>query len=161
MVPARRNSIIATNANASTLAATTTNMLYRIKIIDENKLETFAYVIIELLEAPNCHVILTLENGEKFDAVDTDSFRALLKIREQTEPRGIKFLIQGCKPSCWPSGMSVSMSNGTKIYHRQLILSSDPLLVNTFDYAPEHEIGTLQDQDNFNKEWRRMLKAGG
>jgi hypothetical protein len=136
-------------------------MHYRIKVIDQNRFRTSADVFIELLEAPNSRLTITLESGEKFEAVDTDAFRALLKIREQAEPKGIKFLIQGNRPNCWPSGMSASMSNGTKIYDRQLPLNSDSFLVETFDYAPEQEIGTLQEQSNFNKEWRKIRTAGG
>lgn len=136
-------------------------MHYRIRVIDQNHYEISAEVFIELLEAPNSRLIISFESGERFEAVATDAFQALRKIREQTEPKGIKFLIQGCRPNCWPSGMSASMSNGTKIYERQLPLNSDSFSAETFDPAPEHEVGTLQEQDNFNKEWRRIRKAGG
>jgi predicted transcriptional regulator len=56
--------------------------------------ELLPTVLIELLEAPNSRLTITLESGEKFEAVDTDAFRALLKIREQAEPKGIKFLFK-------------------------------------------------------------------
>lgn len=83
------------------------------------------------------------------------------KVRRQTESKGIKVLIQGCRPNFWPSGMSASMSNSMKIYEEQLPLESDSFLVNTCDEAGEHEIGTLQQQDDFNKEWIRIRTAVG
>lgn len=136
-------------------------MDYKIKVIDQNYYPTSADVIIELLDHTNSRLIISLDGGGRFEAVASNAFQALRKIRAQTEPKGIRFLIQGCRPNCWPSGMSASMSNGTKIYERQLPLKSDVFLVETFDQASEDEIGTLQEQDNFNKEWSRIRSEVG
>jgi hypothetical protein len=97
-------------------------------------------------------VILTLADGRKFIGTGDDWFNALRQLRIQTDRLGIKLLVQASRPNCWPSGMSGQMSNGTKIYERDLAKpSSTWRVVNSFDEALETDIGSLKDQDEFNK----------
>jgi hypothetical protein len=97
-------------------------------------------------------VILTLTDGRKFIGTGDDWFNALRHLRKQTDRLGIKILVQASRPNCWPSGMSGQMSNGTKIYERDLVKPSNTWrVVDSFDEALEIDIGSIKDQDEFNK----------
>ena len=103
-------------------------------------------------------VTLELQNEKQLSATGTDVFMALRALRETTEKQGITLLINGCRPECWPSGMSAQMSNGLKIYQRSLNNMKGWKPVNTLDYAPIDHIGTLNAQNDFNNKLREKLK---
>ncbi len=106
---------------------------------------------LEQFDGGDSRVTIALVDGRKFIGTDVDWFRGLRTIRRETDKLGIKILVQGSRPNCWPSGMSASMSNGTKIYERDLNRASGTWrIVNSFDEAIESEIGTVEDQDGFN-----------
>lgn len=120
-----------------------------------------AKVSLKLLEQPYCEIRIRLKDERIFKAKEVDWFYGLRTIRKETEPLGIKLLIQGCRPNCWPSGMRSEMSNGKIIYERQIDRNEGNSwrTVNTFDEAKEIEIGLLIDQDKFNDELRKLRKT--
>jgi hypothetical protein len=131
-----------------------------IEIKNRNGEQSSAKVTLELQSQSDSLLTIEISDGQKFSAVGKDAFSALRKIRKDIESLGIILLIQGCRPNCWPSGMSGQMSNGTKIYDRQLNMNefSSWKLVNTFDPAIESELGTLADQDEFNNRLKEIIK---
>lgn len=135
-------------------------MEFNIKLIDSYRTLKPATVHVDVFKNADCKVTIEIINEKKWEAIASDAFSALREIRKTTEPLGIKFLIQGSRPNCWPSGMSASMSYGLKIYERSLT-DRQTTLVETFNEAPEAQIGSLQDQDQFNEKWRNFLINGG
>lgn len=133
--------------------------IFRFIAADRWGTKSNALAVLELLEQPNSKLRIDIDN-QSYSAISTDAFSALTKIREQTEERGIKLLIQGTKPSCSLSGMSAQMSNGTKCYLHKMepkqYENSD--LVETFDSALESEVGTLNEHNAFKQRWLNMLK---
>jgi len=132
---------------------------FRFNAVDRNGTRVKVLAVLELLEQPNSKLRIDL-NGQSYSAISSDAFSAMNKIRETTDELGIRFLIQGTKPNCWPSGMSAQMSNGTKCYVHAMkpkqYQNSD--LVGTFDSADETDIGTLEEQIAFHKEWQKAIK---
>lgn len=130
-------------------------------MIDQDHCFTMADVKSLILGNNKTRLTITLDNSDSYEVESSDVFNALLEIRKETEPKGIKFLIQGCRKNCWPSGMSLSMSNGMKVYEMQLAPDIHPKLVDTFDEALEVEVGTLQEQKSFQEEWFQMKTTNG
>lgn len=132
---------------------------FRFNVVDRTGSESQALAVLELLEQPNSKLRIDL-NDQSYSATSTDAFSALNKIRETTDKLGIRFLIQGTKPNCWPSGMAAQMSNGTKCYLHEMkpkqYQNSD--LVGTFDSVDISEVGTVDEQIAFKEEWMQMLK---
>ncbi|XOV94344.1 MAG: hypothetical protein ACFHWX_06490 [Bacteroidota bacterium] len=132
---------------------------FRFNAIDKNGTEIKALAVLELLEQPNSKLRIDL-NDQSYSAISSNAFTAMNKIRETTDELGIRFLIQGARPNCWPSRMSAQMSNGTMCYLLEMkpkqYRKSD--LVGTFNTANKNEVGTLNEQLIFQKEWLKMLK---
>ncbi|MEQ8546805.1 MAG: hypothetical protein RIC03_02790 [Cyclobacteriaceae bacterium] len=132
---------------------------FRFNAVDRTGFEGKALAVLELLEQPNSKLRIDFKD-QSYSATSIDAFSAMNKIRETTDELGIRFLIQGTKPNCWPSGMSAQMSNGTKCYLHEMKpkqhQNSD--LVGLFDSVDITEVGTLNAQIAFKTEWMQMLK---
>src|ERR1700674_1542039 len=48
--------------------------------------------------------------------VDRDYFECLLRLRDQLEPLGYRFLVNGARRNAWPSGMARDMGAGVTAY---------------------------------------------
>ncbi|MGD1895181.1 MAG: hypothetical protein ACFB15_31880 [Cyclobacteriaceae bacterium] len=132
---------------------------YRFETIDNAGARHSAIAVLEPVEQPNSKLRIDI-NSKSYSVISTDAFNALTRIREQTEKLGIKLLIQGTRPNCWPSGMSAQMSNGTKCYLHEMKPKKyeNTDLVEIFDSANEDETGTLEEHNAFKEQWLNMLK---
>jgi len=131
-----------------------------IKILSESGLIEDAQLLLEITSGGYSTVTIILKDGRKFFGTDTDWFNGFRSLRKRTDKLGIKILVQASRPNCWPSGMSAQMSNGKKIYERSLAKGAETWpIVDSFDEADISEIGTLKEQDEFNKSFYDSKKA--
>lgn len=108
----------------------------------------------------SCAIRVILDDGREFAAEEVDCWWALLAIRKQLDPLGIRLLCQGSRRDVWPSGMSAQMSDGLKAYVHVLGRrgrSAD--LVNVFDPAPADLVGTIAEQTADRDAWASSLVA--
>jgi hypothetical protein len=108
---------------------------------------------------PVCHLALSFSRSD-FSASGTDFFEALLSLRRQTEPQGIRLNVYGASRNVWPSGMARSMGLGLKAYRMtkgKQALSKD--LVNIFASGPDVEPVSIAEQEQFKNEWFDSLGA--
>lgn len=106
-----------------------------------------------------CHLVLSF-GGSGFSASGTDFFEALLSLRRQIEPEGMRLNVYGASRNVWPSGMSRSMGLGLKAYRMtkgKQALSQD--LVSIFASGPDVEVVSIAEQEQFKNEWFASLGA--
>lgn len=85
----------------------------------------------------------------------TDSFEALLRIREQIEPVGWLLGVNGNRRDTWPSGMCRGMG-GFLVYRltpAKRLTGADR--VQTFHEAPREALATIAEQIHFEQQWSR------
>jgi hypothetical protein len=85
-------------------------------------------------------------------------FEALISIRKQLEPEGIRVLCHGCSRDVFPSPMIGSMGYGEKAYRLEIgrpARSAD--IVSIFDTAPGVNPATVAEQEQFYREWLRSI----
>ena len=96
-----------------------------------------------------------------YSASGTDYFEALIALRQQLEPTGVLFHINGASRNVWPSGMSRSMSLGLKAYRmrmgKQALLQH---IVNTLDVDSDIEPVTVSEQEKFRNVWLASFGRG-
>jgi len=108
---------------------------------------------------PMCRLALSF-NGNHVSASGPDFFEALLSLRGQIEPGGIRLNVYGASRNVWPSGMSRSMGLGQTAYRMtkgKQALTRD--LVNIFATGPDVEAVTIAEQEQFKNEWFASLGA--
>jgi len=80
-------------------------------------------------------------------------FDALIGLRRQLDPIGVRLLCFGARKDSWASGMQRDMGAGLVAY----LLSSQDLhsLVqkSIFEYAPSETIGTVEEQREYAEKW--------
>lgn len=82
-----------------------------------------------------------------------DLFRCLRALRTKLEVLGIKVLCNGARIDACVSGM-LGQSGARKVYIATMgkqVSSAD--LVNIFDEAAPEQVGTVEEQEDFNKKW--------
>jgi hypothetical protein len=91
-------------------------------------------------------VLVELEDpsGRRFSAESTDLFNALLALRRELEPRGIRLCIAGARADVWPSGMAGQMGAGRSAY--QHVKGRRPQLVDILSPAPCSEVASVEAQ---------------
>lgn len=90
--------------------------------------------------------------------VDRDYFECLLGLREELEPLGYRFLVNGARRNAWPSGMARDMGAGLSAYLLELGKhGSRPPSVRIFEPADEAEIALVDEQRAFYESWLREL----
>lgn len=90
------------------------------------------------------------------EVIGDDLFSCLSLIREDFEREGAVLLCKGSKPNVWPSGMSREMSGGRMGYTMEFGKPTRrDQMVDIFDHASPDEVGSVQEQRDFIREWRR------
>jgi hypothetical protein len=101
-------------------------------------------------------------SGAEFSPIaveGADLFESLIKLRLALEPDGFKVLCAGARKDVHPSGMSRQMSGGRKAYiHRFGSHSSPADLVDIFDDVDVEHVGTVLQQEEFQRKWIDSLK---
>ena len=88
------------------------------------------------------------------EVVDRDYFECLLVLREQLEPLGYRFLVNGARRNAWPSGMARDMAAGRSAYLLELGKHDQrPPMVNIFEPADESDIALVDEQRAFFNAW--------
>jgi len=80
------------------------------------------------------------------------------KLRLFLEENEYLLLVEGARKNVYPSGMSVSMSDGLRAYRLSLgkpALTQD--LISIFAYSESPDISSVEDQENFFLRWKRSL----
>ncbi|MFF4783793.1 hypothetical protein ACFY3E_21125 [Streptomyces griseorubiginosus] len=83
----------------------------------------------------------------------TDSFEALVRVREQIEPAGWLLGVNGARRDTWPSGMCRGMG-GFLVYRltpHQRLSGADR--IQTFHEAPREALATVDEQIRFEQQW--------
>jgi hypothetical protein len=106
---------------------------------------------------------LELSSGAagEFAAEAHNYFDALIRLRDELEPLGIKLLCFGARRDAWASGMQRDMGAGLKAY---LLSSPDRTKLvqqSIFDYAPPETIGTTREQREFAEDWASKRGSRG
>jgi hypothetical protein len=90
--------------------------------------------------------------------VDRDYFECLLKLRDQLEPLGYRFLVNGARRNAWPSGMARDMGAGVTAYLLELGKHGERFpSVRIFEPADEVEIALVDEQRAFHDSWLKEL----
>jgi hypothetical protein len=92
---------------------------------------------------------LTDPGKDRYEATDWNLYDCLKQIRRRTDKAGILLCCNGARKNTRPSGFYASM--GAEVVYREyrwrLGFATD--LVGTFDYAPPHTIGTVEEQEAY------------
>ncbi|MCG3749681.1 hypothetical protein [Amycolatopsis sp. Poz14] len=93
-------------------------------------------------------------------ATGPDAFEALVRVRRQIEPRGLRIAVQGSRLDTYPSGMARDMGGGWRIYvMRQGQGAGFADLVDTFDEAPVDQLATVEEQEAYWEAWLNQRAA--
>jgi hypothetical protein len=102
---------------------------------------------------PRCRLELTYSD-QTVEGIATDWFQALIEIRKQIEPRGVRLHVWGASRNVWPSGMARDMGLGRSAYRMQMGKPAERTdLVNVFATGPGIEPVTIAEQESFKDEW--------
>jgi hypothetical protein len=89
------------------------------------------------------------------DATGRDLFAALQDVRRALEGGGWVVAVQGSRVDTYPSGMVRDMLGGSRVYVLQMGRHVDrEHLVDTFARADVTQIGTVDEQIEFYRQWR-------
>ncbi|NHK27686.1 hypothetical protein FF098_007215 [Parvularcula flava] len=123
--------------------------------IDGQRLDTSLSLEQSILKVK---LIFRPSDQDEYFAVAGDYFAAFQSIRIDTAPLGIKFLCQGARKNVYPTGMARDMGLGLSAYQLELGKKADKSkLVRIFDAAPSSEIDTVENQDDFWRQWLASL----
>jgi hypothetical protein len=90
-----------------------------------------------------------------YTATAPDMFEALVRLRRQLEPDGLRVAVQGSRRDTYPSGMARDMGGGMRVYVlRRPGLPGRQDLVQTLDDAPLDQVATVDEQRAFSEAWR-------
>lgn len=105
------------------------------------------------------HVTLTLQySGGEITSEASDYFEAMCQIRNRLEADGWRPVCYGSSRNVYPSGMCRGMGLGLKAYKMQpgrRAFFAD--LVGIFDFGPDVEPSSVEEQKRFQQEWLRGL----
>jgi hypothetical protein len=109
-------------------------------------------------EVGDSSISMQFDDGVVLKFEGQDLFCSLRLLRKYFEEKGAKVLCNGARIDAYPSGMSRSMGRGRKIYllsHGKQARRAD--LVDIFDYANPEQIGSVEAQELYYKEWINSL----
>ena len=95
----------------------------------------------------------------KFTKNADDYFAALIEIRKELEPKGIKLLCKGCSRNVYPSNMSIEMGGGWIAYEMKMgkeVEREDHVCI--FDACTLEEYATIEEQLLFFEQWYENIK---
>lgn len=96
-----------------------------------------------------------------YTATGSDMFMALVRLRRQLEPDGLKVAVQGARRDTYPSGMARDMGGGMQVYvirPGQGARLED--LVKILDDAPPDQTVTVEEQRAFFQAWMAEFANG-
>lgn len=114
--------------------------------------------VIEIEDKEYCKILLTIEDMT-LSSEDENYFFALIKLRKELEPKGIKLLCLGCARNVYPSPMILDMGDAIRAYKLTLgkqAKMSD--LVCIFDQCEPEDYATIEEQKAFYKAWVKSEK---
>ena len=90
-----------------------------------------------------------------YTATGPDMFEALVRLRRQLEPDGLRVAVQGSRRDTYPSGMARDMGGGAQVYViRPGLRARSEDLVETLDDAPLDQMATVAEQQAFFDAWQ-------
>jgi hypothetical protein len=85
----------------------------------------------------------------------SDPFEALRALRRQLDNEGIRVGLAGALPNAWASGMQRDMGEGRSVYLLEIPRSAGrPPTAGTLDAVSCDRVGSVADQDEFQRRWR-------
>ena len=98
-------------------------------------------------------LILVGDQGQLWEGAGGDVFDALMNLRLELEPVGIRVCCNGARANAWSSGMQRDMGQGYEVYLLGLERSGRPASIQTLDPAPCEEVVTVAEQRAFHERW--------
>lgn len=133
---------------------------YPVRVFDNDGIHSGEFEAWEESPSDENAVLLKLTLPHKaIEAQAEDFFSALTEIRARLEKSGILVENFGSSLNVYPSPMSRNMGSGEKAYKLEMgrqAMSSD--LVSIFETGPDVVPSTVEDQENFYREWLKSLK---
>lgn len=112
------------------------------------------FLVRELADGPDSVELTLALPDRRFVAASVDAFEALIQIRREIEPLGMKVLCWGACLHVYPSEMSRSMGIGDSAYRLtlgQFARAADR--VSIFDSGPGLVAATVAEQEEFPRAW--------
>jgi hypothetical protein len=82
-----------------------------------------------------------------YTATAPDMFEALVRLRRQLEPDGLRVAVQGSRRDTYPSGMARDMGGGMMVYVMRPGLPAHPEdVMETLGDAPLDQVATVDEQ---------------
>ena len=115
-------------------------------------------------EAPENEDLVAVEIklAEKtYDAVAESYFEILQNLRQELERDGIQILCNGAAKNVYPSPMTLAMGEGRRAYKmtwgKQALMKD---LVDIFDYDESLICCSVEEQNQYYRDWIRSLRKG-
>ncbi len=115
-------------------------------------------------EAPENEDLVAVEIklAEKtYDAVAESYFETLQNLRQELERDGIQILCNGAAKNVYPSPMTLAMGEGRRAYKmtwgKQALMKD---LVDIFDYDESLICCSVEEQNQYYRDWIRSLRKG-
>ncbi len=120
--------------------------------------ELLAVLTTHRLPRPHGHASWRLElecDGRRWVAEGLHAFEALRKLMGAAEHDDVRIGVNGARPNAWPSGMLADMAQGLQVYLLPARRTAERLpTALTLGPAPLPEVGTLAEQDAFQRRWQ-------
>lgn len=100
-------------------------------------------------------VLITSDHTVETEA--PDYFEALQKARRELVRKGMDLYCYGASRDVYPSGMSRSMGGGLQAYRLVMGKQATGPLLNIFDFGPDIDLASVEDQDRFFEAWIESL----
>lgn len=110
---------------------------------------------LECLTNPDFNTKLTW-NGKIYSYSGIDLYECLQWYRSQLENEDIFILCNGSKIDTYPSGQLRDMSNGIHTYLLEMN-KAPSIILNLLGFS-DHNIGTIQEQNDYYKKWKDGLR---
>ena len=114
--------------------------------------------VLEIEDADCCKIRLKAEDITLFSE-DDNYFYALIKLRKELEPKGIKLLCLGCARNVFPSPMILDMGDAIRAYKLTMGKQAKMAdLVCIFDPCKLEDYATIEEQEAFYEAWIKSEK---
>ena len=120
--------------------------------ISDSELIAFTRYASEFSAGTTC-LEVTIDNVGRFYKESNNYFDALIGLRKELEPLGIKLLCFGARKDVWASGMQRDMAAGVMAYLLSAEGEGRKPEQSIFDFAPPESIGTVREQHAYADAW--------